>query len=243
MDWTAGQLHSITFGKSRKLHNKQAHRVKWIARHIPIPYVRLVDQFTHEDLHGNDDSCHEALRRQSYARRMLDAFGKELEEYKGREADFRSYVLTPVLQRQAQGVPDCYAPAIFDAVAEEESEEVTILDATKFYLSEDPIDPIWIDSYRRNIVYIREARWHLSIVMGRMKLGHHPTFRVAVEDHDMVMAGLKKLIEERGDVGDDKYTNFSLVEVEALVFEEVDTFFEEELSFVVRVPYLPFLMS
>jgi len=208
----------------------------WATRLIPVPYARLVDQFIHEVKHAMHDAAHEALRRQSYALQMLDAFGDELEAFRHHDSDFRSYVLTPVLQRQLQGVPDSYAPAIFAALLPGNKEEISIAAATEFYLGVDPIDPKYIPSYRRNIVYIWEARWHLSILMGKTRIGNMATYVMYLEDHDDIMDALTKSVEAQASADVDKYTSFSKTEVEALVFEEIDGAFLDELGTQVCAP-------
>lgn len=232
--WTAGQLHPIRYGKRRKIPKKQGYKVQWTTVNVPVPYVRLVDQFIKEDKHGDHDRGHEALRRQSYARQMLDMFAAELVNFEGRESNFRSRVLTPVLQRQLQGVPDCYSPAIRESVARTDVNSITISDATDFYLSIDPLDPKFIASYRRNMLYIREARWHLSIVMEKTKVEDTSYFNIFIEDHDLIMRELK-LSVARGDA-EEEGNPLTKVEVEALVFEEIDSFFDDELELVVCTP-------
>jgi len=165
---------------------------------------------------------------------MLDAFGEELEAFSGHDITFRSYVLTPVLQRQLQGVPDCYAPAIYTALVEE-SDEVTISDATKFYLGIDPVDPIYITSYRRNIVYIREARWHLAILMGKCRVGNRELYSEFIDDHDYIMKALRETVEGVN-MDENVCPLLSKMEVEALVFEGIDRLFKAELKLVVCAP-------
>ena len=147
-------------------------------------------------------------------------------------------MFTPVLQRQLQGVPDCYAPAIFNAIVEGDGEEITILEATKFYLGVDPLNPMWIPSYRRNMLYIREARWHLAVLMEEAVIGNKATFRLFLEDHDFIMTALGKEVQEQGATSENGYRHLSQVEIEALVYEGIDKYFKEELSPLVSVPYV-----
>jgi len=164
----------------------------------------------------------------------LDAFGEELEAYRGHALNFHSYVLTPVLQRQLQGVPDCYAPAIYTALLEA-SDEVTISNTTSFYLAIDPTDPIYIQSYRRNIVYVCEARWHLAILMGKNMVGNREIYAEFIDNHDYIMKALRKAVEGV-DVDENICPPLSQMEVEALVFEGIDKPFEAELGLVVCAP-------
>ena len=190
----------------------------------------------HESAHGKLDATHEALHRQSYTERMLQEFGEELSNFKGHNLDFRSQVLTLVLQRQMQGVADCYAPAIFKALVATDSEEVTIADATDFYLSVDPVHPKIIPSYQRNIVYICEACWHLAVLLGKISVGSKEAFHQSIVTQDLVMSVLQEEVMESGDVKEDVYFQMSKAEVGALVFEELDELFQDELLAQVRAP-------
>jgi len=81
MYWECGQLHPVEFAVLRKLNNRRVYQPRWTKRMVPLPYARLAYQFHCEVAHGMKDSGHEAVRRLGYARRMLEAFGKELESF------------------------------------------------------------------------------------------------------------------------------------------------------------------
>ena len=68
----------------------------------------------------------------AYARHVLNEFGKELNLFRGKEEDFRSKV-NPILQCQLHGLSDPYAPPIASQISTS-GKEVTIVDATMFYL-------------------------------------------------------------------------------------------------------------
>ena len=139
----------IQVGAHVKIKNKAATKMKWTKPvGIPVVYAQLIAQLLAEDLHGEQNSGHEALRRQSYARQVLDAAGKEIKQYKGPSTAFRSKILTPILQRYRRGTPDGYTPTIRTAVSGDEDVAPTLTDATQFYLSEDPVDPAHIPFYR-----------------------------------------------------------------------------------------------
>jgi len=195
---------------------------------IPIPYARIVHQLKLEAKHGDEDLGHESLRRKTYAEAMLDQFGWELDTFQGTAADFRSKVLTPVLQRQLKGVSDAYAPSIRYAIAPPTGKP-TISEVTTFYLGNDPLDPRYIPSYWRNLVYIREARWHLGILMGKISMESREDFNLSLSTHDIIMETLAqlRLPVSRG------VPLFNEVEVAAIVHENLETFFERELSRVV----------
>jgi hypothetical protein len=126
---------------------------------VPAAYRRVISQLTAEVRHATIHTGHEALRRCSYAMETLDAFAKELSSTRSITAAFRSKILTPILQRQLQGIPDHYTPAVSGVIASDH-ETVTIGDATNFYLNEDPTHPQCIPGYRRNLIYIPEMMWH-----------------------------------------------------------------------------------
>ena len=68
--------------------------------------------------HGHLSGAYEAQRHWSYVVQVMNAFGDELMEQRQLENDgphapaWRSKVLTPILQRQLNGVSDVYAPAL-----------------------------------------------------------------------------------------------------------------------------------
>ena len=87
---------------------------------------------------------------------MLEDLGKEIWSAKVIGREFRSMVLNPVMQRHRFGVPADYtrtAKRVASGVR-----EPTIRDAIVFYLGHDLVDPAIINSYRRNILYVSEAR-------------------------------------------------------------------------------------
>ena len=219
----------------------------WRERLVPAPYDRIIAQMMLEASHGKHDASHEARRRQEYAERVLIHFGNELKAFSGPAESFRPRSLTPILQRQLWGVDDAYTPVVSDAIAEDE-DDPTILDATKFYLGEDPTDPAWIPTYRRNMLYISEARWHLGVMAGTISLGDQEGYRAVRKHTDMLMEALEIDSEdpdgdESNDEGDEPDGNVPLLsefEVLAIVAERIERFYREELMRVVSdtVPWL-----
>jgi hypothetical protein len=229
--WGNGDLQQIWFAKRRKKRgkNEYARPKRFHDRRIPIPYCRLLHQLISEDVHGNTDQGHESLRRQSYARGMVNAFGKELEDFKGNKEDFRSKVFTPVLQRQLRGIPDSYALAIRAYLSDDD--DITIADATKLYLHMDPLHPRCFPSYRRNLVYIREARWHLACLAGQAKLDSVRHFNWFLDHYDVVMGQL-------ADVDDSdrpRIPRLTQTEAEVIVSEGLQEYFEGDLVAVVCI--------
>lgn len=207
-------------------------KIKWgvnnepkvlVEKEIPAGYCRLISQLSAEITHAALHSGHEALRRCSYAMEVLDAFGTELSSVRSMNADFRSKVLTPILQRQLRGVPDHYTPGVSCAIASD-GKVVTIADATEFYLREDPLDPKWIPSYRRNLIYTPEMRWHLGVILGIATVGNEEDYNDVRSRHDLLMKALKTQTD------DHDHTTFSATEVFVLVEEELEGYFEDELE-------------
>jgi len=233
LNWADGQLVEADYGRVVKRRNKQDWVDTWKTVLLPVPYVRLVEQFLFEDRHGAANDGHEAFRRQVYAGNMLDEFTKEVMQYKGDPKDFRSFVLTPVLQRQLRGIPDSYYPLIAHALTEARTEHTpTIGDATTFYLGVDPINPTCIATFRRNLVYIREARWHLACRMGHAEVDSIDTYNWFIENHDTIMKGISPRVPG-------EFPKFNLAEVELLHIEGLHPLFKTELSRVVRIHALP----
>ena len=146
MNWTADQLHDITYGKTRKVPCKKEYRWKMKKTKVHVQYARIIHQLMLEDEHGQVNTGHEALCRHTYAQMVLDHLGKELDFYRGPLAQFHSKVLTPILQCQLKGVPDVYAPSIRRAIALQNNMP-TISQVTKFYLGNNPLSPGCIPSY------------------------------------------------------------------------------------------------
>jgi hypothetical protein len=245
MHWTKGELRTIRLGKSRKQRGKKSYKMCYKEYRIPAPYDRIICQLAMEDLHAMDHDSHESRQRQAYAREVLDEFGKELDKLQGYSdaamVDFRSAVLTPLLQRQALGVHDAYGPSIIAAIGSDE--ELTIQAVTKFYLQDDPTDPALIPSYRRNILYLPDARWHLGRVLGNPSdttlAGATRYYNMVRENHDRIMEYLKTHgLQEYDEYGTPLLT---CVEISVIIEEGLDLFFADELNKQVRHMPLPLL--
>jgi hypothetical protein len=226
MQWETGQVTPVNFGKAKP----QIADVEWKTRDLPLQYAWLISQFEAEEYHSWYNYGHEAIRRQGYVRRMLDALANELESIEVCGGNFRSKVLTPVLQRQLQGLPDAYAPSIHSALADNQG-VVTIAKATRFYLGEDPLHPGNISMLRRNIIYSREARRHLSLVYCHPISGTE-AYNLSIRNQDHLMNNPKDL---RGGDGDGKIPAFSYVEMLIVVSEGLEDFFRVELKDQVRI--------
>ena len=260
MNWRAGEVMNIRMAKKVKKVNRRTYTKRWSTKRLPIPYARIVHQLSLEARHGDISDGHEAVRRGGYARRVLDAFGEELTAFKGVAKDFRSKVLTPILQRQLRGIPDNYAPHIRSNISNSRVIKPTIAETTAFYLGEDPIDPDFIPSYRRNLLYIREARWALWIVMGLAKVNSKEDYNRSLTAQDKIMEGLtftrdevEKMPGVNRDILDqvmeldttlslqphydgyesDSLPRFTYPEVRAIIFEGLEKYFAKELKEVV----------
>ena len=245
MSWELGELRTVRIGTSRKLVRRDAHRTTYKDRKIPAPYDRIVCQLLAEDRHGNSHKSHESLRRQSYARRVLDEFVEELGAYKGEPAAFCSYTLSPILARQLQGTPDSSSTMINDCVQDEEraNEEdnrlVTIGEATRFYLGCDLTDPELIPEYRINLVNIVEAMWHLAIVMGVIQENSQRAYDSFRTQYDQLMEWLRTVRGVEGWESEDAAMeiendpDLNAAEVAMILACKVEEFFDEELKRVV----------
>ena len=239
MSWTAGELRTLQIGTTGSDHQAEtSSQVAFEDAQILAPYDRIICQLIAEDLHGEQDTSHEALRRQSYARRVLDRFVEEYRLFEGPAASFRSEVLSPILVRQLRGLSDHYSWPVSNTIALGE-DTITIDDVTRFYLSVDPTDTGLIPKYRTGIVGIAEARWHLATVMEVLVVGAEDGY-VRVGDNQAELADAlwqEYLNQGIRDEGPGVYP-LRPAEVDAIVDEGLEAFFGPELETVVRLPYL-----
>ena len=248
-------------------------------RHIPEGYCRIVHQFICEVQLGKDCHAYEAERRMIYASRVTDEFIEEIKPFDrdGPGANWRSKVLTPILQRQLVGISDVYSwsvnrgvmaagyepkdPPVPEAAEDNEeftddtdddldedreysTEEITarrrqlrprptILHATRTYLEFDPLEDQkkMSEMYRRNLIYIREMRWHLGVVSNHTphKSTHVSFFQLTLQNQDYLQECLSNSAI-RGDLPGMLLLQEALV----IVVEEHQRFFWPELSGMVR---------
>src|SRR6202789_296230 len=249
MSWRKGELRrisvgsTVTSGKGTRTHREDVYH----QRDVPAPYDRIITQLIAEDEHAVGDRSYESLRRQTYARQVLDAFWYEIKQYTGRPIDFRSSVLTPLLQRQLRGVEDSYGPSVQAAVGDPHSNP-TIAQATESYLGIDPPSRYWIPCYRRNLIYIPQARWHLGVVLGKWRVTCSDHYKT-VHDNQLILDDwirqrekirrARTMTDQEEEAQVDKakgkrVPNFGLLEVFIIINESLDDFFEPELKRVVR---------
>jgi len=234
LQWTAEDVHDISFGSIRKVVRKKAWRPQWKTRRIPLPYIRLIHQLQLEDEHGNSNQGHEAQRRKSYAQRVLDQLAEELEAVKEPGPQWRSKVLTPIMQRQLQGVCDTYSPSVEAAVYagdpldsdDENEEEVTIGDATYFYLDRDPLDPSEIPNYRRNLIYVHQMKWHLAIVLQKFPVTSIAFYNKSLANHDTQMKS-KELPDDQDST---RTPLFSRHDATHIVYSFLEEYFRNDLE-------------
>lgn len=122
---------------------------------------------------------------------VLDLFAEELRTAAAPvPARFRSYVLNPLLQRQLRGIPDSVGTAVMAEVGESRGE------ATKFYLSEDPLDPDHIHTILQNILYI----WHVRLSLTYL-------YRTDWTEHTCgaAMDATREMAARRGEVSDEAW--------------------------------------
>jgi hypothetical protein len=270
--WETGQTRRIYFelreksdrdegqkdgGKGKGREREPARQF----RRIPEGYARLIHQLILEVQHGGSDSGHESERRMMYAGRVLDKFVEELKPFPddGPGADWRSIVLTPILQRQMIGIPDSYSWSVNRAVVnmgydeedsdpdeeeftddmgdEEDRLRPTIAQATRAYLAVDPLDPEWIPSYRRNLLYVREMRWHLSVVSVHNKytVSQVPIFDVTIKNSDFLHEFVSNQMKDNPSPD-----SLLLPELIVIVSEGIEKFYESEISRLVCYSSLSF---
>jgi hypothetical protein len=235
LQWELGELRDVQVGrKKKKSRNSRSTKYIWTDHKIPAPYDRIVAQLITEAEHGKTDHGHEAVRRQSYALEVLDAFGDEITSYDGPQAAFRSRTLTPILQRHLWGVSDEYGPCVRGAVLDDAEGEPTITMATQFYLSEDPTDPGLIPTYRRNIIYIPEARWHLTTLTGSRRVGNEEDYENLWESVDLLMSSLRRETHSNSS-NKGCVPELLFPDIDVIVRDYLDGFYEKELATVVWV--------
>lgn len=230
-----------------------------IPRFIPAVYAQIIDQFRQEHKHALEDFGHEAQRRDAYVSEVLTYVAEEILEGKGlgsgsaTASRWRSKVLTPIVQRQIAGVSDAYRPSLEHAVRDQtldlsKNPQMTIAEATDFYLSMDPTDPQWITTYRRNLIYSRELRWYLAVLMKEqtgVEVGDAHYYKKTIEHHDYLLDESKILDSPTSSEGGEKEINddlqddedpplFTDMEVYVIISEGIEFFFEEELEGQVR---------
>lgn len=224
-----GELFTIAYKMHRKKAGKKSTLAVYKARKVHVQYARIVHQFSQEEYHGSVDHGHESLRRRSYVQEMLNEFGKELERYNGLDKDFRSKVLTPVLVRHMRGIPDVYAPTIRRAIKHGPGDP-TLNEITKFYLGFDPLSPQAIYSYRRNLLLIREARWHLAVVMGKIAPSSRSKYNFTLASQDKIVEYFQTNQRPPGN----PIPPLTEMEISVLLMEGIEGFFGPELAKVVR---------
>ena len=264
--WTPGQTKRVHYGQYRKIRNKQGSRVQSKCRYIPAAYIRLLHQLHNESRCGTDSLIYEAQRRASYAGRVLDAFGEELELYPELEDDgpeakaWRSAVLTPILQRQIYGIPDTVTSWVHEGilcalvdpsaddgsnnnnenVGEDDNTVLTIAHATRFYLSSDPVDPDVIPILRRNLVLTREMRWHLAITLNKFSVDDMEFFVTTVENQDRLLEcpAPNEILMDIPESNRTSVPAFSPLETEIILREKLREFFDE-LNNIVCIESVP----
>jgi hypothetical protein len=244
MTWEEGDVVQVTISQLIKNSGKMSFHKKKTARVIPAAYVRLIDQFEMEASLATVNHDHEAQRRVTYAIETLNALGKELSSRKDTGAEFRSSVLNPIMQRQVRGVQSDYGPAVRNAIAK--GRTPTIYDATEFYLHLDHLDKKSIPLYRRQLIYSPEQRWHLGIVLGHVDPKDRSVLRNIWTNHEDIMEELHKEAcagkcqQASGDSGEEiSVPPFNAVEIEVIITEGLNKFFEKELALTVSRAYNP----
>lgn len=234
LDWKEGSMHALSYGTRRKLPNKQAYQWgPWIRRLVHRQNARIIQQLVYEVDHGKHDRGHESLRRAAYAEAVLHAVGRELDSDDDDTGPIRAAplkALTPILVRQMRGTPDAYGPSIRAAIAPGK-DLPTIADITDFYLGRNPLDSKYIRVYRRNIIYSREALWHLGCLLKTVDVTSREDYLTSLEVHDLIMESLKNE-EAPTATGIPLFSEF---EVHAIIRLHLEGFFARELKRIVSL--------
>ena len=233
MSWDKAELRKYRKGRLVRGHGS---RLQWKTHFILAPYDRIISQLAAEVKHGEDHDTHESRRRQEYAKRLLDLFAIEVERYKGDAPKFFSKVLTPLLIRQLKGVDDSSSHVV-RAMVSNGKPPATVAQAIEFYLNTDPTDPRHIPHYRRRLINLPIAHWHLATVLGHAALGDGDSYIRFHDDHDQIMRSLKE--KGYGKSGPSGIPLLNIDEVAAVVAEGLAPFFKPELDLVVHYPPFP----
>lgn len=227
MSWEQGELRAFDIGTSG---DKGGSKVtQWKTYKILAPYERMIAQLALESEVAKVHKSHETSRRGEYANRVLDLFGEEVESFAGDPSTFFSKVLTPILMRQLRGLHDD-SSATVRAVVAQGKDKATIKQASEFYLTADPTDPDYIPFYRRQLLNLPIARWHLATVFGVVRKTHTRHYHRFYNDHVVIMRSLDySVVDEAG------IPLLGSTEVAAIVAERLEDFFDKELNLVVCV--------
>jgi hypothetical protein len=153
------------------------------------------------------------------------------------------------LARQFLGVDENYGPSVAVAVVQG-SRDPTIAEVTDFYLAMDLMNPRWIPNFRRNLIHIPEAHWHLGIVLGVHRIGEHRVYNSVHRNQDKLTKHFQALVKANGPptpnpfnkanpdkesqlVDVDDFPPYSQAEVNVITDERIEGFFTVELSRVV----------
>jgi hypothetical protein len=255
LNWNKNETLLIKVGTLRGASNP---RMCYRRRYIPVVYAQVLHQLCTEVSHAEVNKGHEAQRRAAYADQVTDLFAHEIYERRdlsrqgSAASNWRSKVLTPIIQRQIAGVPDAYCPAIHAGVLDpeddnssaDESEDLsramTIADATLFYLSRDPTDPALIPEYRRNLLYTRELRWYLATLLGHTKVDDIEGYNMSIFTQDQIESVDDWVYsddeESGGDEGeDDEPPPMGPSDIFAILTGGVQGFYQAELDAAVCV--------
>ena len=230
----------MLYRSSRRCPGTSKPEIRWTPYQVPAPYDRIISQLLAEANHAERHNSHESYRRAEYALKVLDAFATEHIKFQSTglaPASFRSKVLTPILQRYRLGVDDSYTPAVHAGISNNPG-PLTIQDVTRFYLGADPTDPRYIPSYRRNILYLPNSRWHLGLLLGAVPVDDKKAaishYNRVQANHDAIMLSLQAGGYTETDVNGIPLLNHA--EVAAIIDEGLEEFFQTELDQVVSIP-------
>lgn len=112
----------------------------------------------------------------------------------------------------------------------------TIAEATRMYLGRDPLDPRYIPTYRRNLIFVREMRWHLAVLSdNEFTIPNRDFFNTTIENQYFLQDFLrqKAAVFKKG-----LPEIFTLPELMVIVLEGIHAFYSSDITRAVSsVPF------
>lgn len=185
-------------------------------------YARLLAGFNADIEHARANHSGNALFRQTYVEKVVDAFAQELRSRPpGKRAlMWRSRVLNPILQRQFHGYCDHESPMLqahFDKLAGEDLDNAII----NFYLARDPLDADQQQPLRRGILYVTAPRRFLGL---EQSLWQDPSHYEKCRRNTSTL--LKHLAEAESPEADEVLE----AELKVIVAEMLESYYRDDLD-------------
>ena len=111
----------------------------------------------------------------------------------------------------------------------------TITKATLFYLVQDPLNPSHSPDYHWNLIYTPEPRWYLWALLEKANIERAQSYNMVTANHQKISTALAK--EGNTVTNDGQFSHFNEVEVQAILEEGLEDFFQFELSWTIHALY------